>query len=204
MHLSAAEMNLLLEQARAGDRESCGQLLESVRPYLTLLARSQLGQRLQVKAEPADVVQETFIEALRDFSSFRGETPASFLAWLRTVLARNLANLVRHYQGTQKRDIRLEQQLSVALDHSSSHLEAALATPQSTPSEQAARAELTLKVANTLAQLPEDYRDVLVFRHLEELTFPQLAQRMGRTVDSVEKLWVRGLARLRQMLGEPP
>jgi RNA polymerase sigma-70 factor (ECF subfamily) len=192
----------LLERARAGDREACGQLLEMVRPYLTLLARAQIGQRLQGKAEPADVVQETFIEALRDLPGFRGDTPATFLAWLRQILARNLANLVRRYYGTQARDLHLEQQLSVALEQSSSSLQAALAAPQSTPSEQAATAELTLRVADTLARLPEDYRDVLVLRHLEELTFPQLAQRMGRTVDSVEKLWVRGLARLRQLLGE--
>jgi RNA polymerase sigma-70 factor (ECF subfamily) len=169
---------------------------------LTLLARAQIGQRLQGKADPADVVQETFIEALRDLPGFRGDTPGSFLAWLRQILARNLANLVRRYYGTQARDLHLEQQLSVALDHSSSALEAALAAPQSTPSEQVADAELTLRVADTLARLPDDYRDVLVLRHLEELTFPQLAQRMGRTVDSVEKLWVRGLARLRQLLGE--
>jgi RNA polymerase sigma-70 factor (ECF subfamily) len=204
MHLSASQIPPLLGRARAGDREARGLLLEAVRPYLTLLARAQIGQRLQGKAEAADVVQETFVEALRDLSSFRGETPAELLAWLRQVLAHNLANLVRRYYGTQARDVRLEQQLSVALDNSSSALGAALAAAQSTPSEQAARAEQALRVADTLARLPEDYRDVLVLRHLEELSFPQVAQRLGRTVDSVEKLWVRGLARLRQLLGEQP
>jgi RNA polymerase sigma-70 factor (ECF subfamily) len=202
--LSASQLPLLLEKARAGDWEACGQLLETARPYLTLLARAQIGQRLQGKAEPADVVQETFVEALRDFSSFRGVTPAELLAWLRQILAHNLANLVRRYYGTQARDVRLEQQLSVALDNSSSALNAALAAGQSTPSEQAIRAEQALLVADTLTRLPDDYREVLLLRHLEELTFPQVAQRLGRTVDSVEKLWVRGLARLRELLGAAP
>jgi RNA polymerase sigma-70 factor (ECF subfamily) len=195
---------LLLERARSGDREACGQLLELVRPYLTLLASIQIGQRLQGKADPADVVQETYLEALRDFHTFQGETPAELLAWLRQVLVHNLSNLLRRYYGTQARDVRLEQQLSAALDESSSALQGALAAAQSSPSEQAARAEQTIAVADTLSRLPEDYRAVLVLRHLEGLSFPEISQRLGRSVDSVEKLWVRGLARLRQSLGASP
>ncbi len=124
------------------------------------------------------------------------------MAWLRQILASSLSNLVRHYYGTQARDLRLEQQLSVALEQSSSALCLALAAKQSTPSEQVARAEQALHVAHTLTLLPPDYRDVLAYRELEGLSFPQVAQRLGRSVDSVEKLWVRGLARLRQLLGE--
>ena len=45
-------------------------------------------------------------------------------------------------------------------------------------------------------------REVIVLRHMEGLTFPQIAERMGRSVDSVEKLWLRGLTRLRQTIGE--
>ncbi len=191
-------------QARTGDREACGRLLEAVRPYLTLLARVSIGQRLQGKAEAADLVQETFTQALGDFHTFRGESPGEFLAWLRRILVCNLADLMRRFYGTQARDVRLEQQLSVALEQSSSSLAAALAAPQSSPSEQAVRAEQALHVAEKLAALPVHYRDVLLLREIEGVTFPEIAQRMNRTVDSVEKLWVRGLARLRLSLGEPP
>jgi RNA polymerase sigma-70 factor (ECF subfamily) len=60
------------------------------------------------------------------------------------------------------------------------------------------RGERGEAVLAALARLPEDYQAVLVMRHLEELTFPQIAQRMGRSLDSVEKLWLRGLARLKR------
>ena len=201
---SSSQVPHLLEQARSGDRDACGRLLEAVRPYLTLLARVSIGQRLQGKADAADLVQETFIQALRDFPSFRGETPAEFLAWLRRILVCNLADLLRRYYGTQARDVRLEEQLSVALEQSSSSLAVALTAGQSSPSEQAVRAEQALHVAEKLAALPPNYRDVLLLREIEGLTFPEIAQRMNRSVDSVEKLWVRGLARLRLSLGEPP
>jgi len=85
----------LLVHARAGDDEARGQLLETYRSYLTLLARVQLGRRLQGKVDPSDVVQEAFLEAHRDFRQFLGQTEAELLAWLRRVLATSLADQVR-------------------------------------------------------------------------------------------------------------
>jgi RNA polymerase sigma-70 factor (ECF subfamily) len=85
----------LLARARAGGPQALGPLLERYRPYLTVLARVQLGRRLRGKTDAADLVQETFLEAHRDFAGFRGATANEFQAWLRTVLARNLANTVR-------------------------------------------------------------------------------------------------------------
>ena len=75
--------------------------------------------------------------------------------------------------------------------------------PHSSPSQQAARREQSVLLANALAKLPPDYRETLVLRHLQGLTFPEISRRMGRSQDSVEKLWVRGLARLRQIMMEP-
>ena len=75
--------------------------------------------------------------------------------------------------------------------------------PQSSPSQQAVRREQGVLLADALDQLPEDYREVLVRRHLEGLPFPEVARRMGRSQDSIEKLWMRGLARLRQIMGDP-
>jgi RNA polymerase sigma-70 factor (ECF subfamily) len=191
----------LLGLARGGDTAALGRLLESYRNYLLLLARLQIDQRLQSKVDAADVVQETFLEAYRDFGQFQGTTEGQFLGWLRQVLASNLANLLRRYLGTQGRDVRLERQLAVDLDQSSSNLNLVLAAPQSTPSQQAARREQAVLLANALGLLPPDYREVIVLRNLQGLSFPEVAGRMGRTIDSVEKLWARGLAQLRRALG---
>jgi RNA polymerase sigma-70 factor, ECF subfamily len=198
---ATVDCGTLLAQARAGDVAARGALLEAHRPYLELLARVQLGRRLRAKTDAADVVQETFLEAHRDLPAFRGTTAAKFAAWLRQVLARNLANLVRHYYGTQARDPRLELELAADLDQSSQALGAVPIAPQSTPSRQAVRREDAVRVAAALDALPPDYRAVLVLRYVEGLNFPAVAERLGRSVDSVEKLWVRGLARLRRSMG---
>jgi RNA polymerase sigma-70 factor (ECF subfamily) len=106
--------------------------------------------------------------------------------------------------GTKRRDVRLEREMAAAVDHSSESLDRGLLARQSSPSERATRGEQAVLLANSLAQLPDDQQEVLVLRHLEELTFAEVAARMGRTVDSVKGLWTRGLDRLRRTLGDFP
>jgi RNA polymerase sigma-70 factor (ECF subfamily) len=195
---------VMLLEAKAGDGATLGRLLELYRRYLALLARVQIGHRLQGKVDASDIVQETFLEAHRNFPRFRGASEGEFVRWLRQILAANLADLLRRYLGTQGRDVRLEREIEDAFDRSSVLLDRGLVAPQSSPSQQAARREQAVLLADALEQLPDDYRDVLVLRHLEGLTFPQVSARMGRSLDSVEKLWMRGLARLRQIMGGAP
>jgi RNA polymerase sigma-70 factor (ECF subfamily) len=192
----------LLQEAQAGDAATLGRLLELYRRYLALLARVQIGRRLQGKVDASDLVQETFLEAHRNFARFRGTSEGELVRWLRQILAGNLADLLRRYLGTQGRDVRLEREIEAAFDHSSILLDRGLVAPQPSPSQQAVKREQAVLLADALAQLSDDYREVLVLRHLEGLSFPEVARRMGRTLDSVEKLWMRGLARLRQVAGE--
>ena len=199
-----ADPEQLLREARAGDVSVLGELLELYRRYLALLARVEIGRRLQGKVDASDLVQETFLEAHRNFARFRGTSEAQLVRWLRQILAANLANLLRRYLGTQGRDVCREHDLAAAFDRSSAVLDGGLVAPHSSPSQQAARREQSVRLADALAQLPDDYREVIVLRHLEGLTFPQAARRMGRSLDSVEKLWMRALARLRQSLGGTP
>src|SRR6266404_6272812 len=90
-----------LGMARSGDEEAHGELLAAYRPYLTLLAQTQISRRLQGKADAADLVQEAFLEAHRHFNGFRGQTDAEFSVWLRSILAGVIANHVRRYLRTK-------------------------------------------------------------------------------------------------------
>jgi RNA polymerase sigma-70 factor (ECF subfamily) len=192
----------LLRQARQGDSSALGQLVELYRGYLALLARMQISTRLQVKADPEDLVQETFLKAHRDFAQFRGTSEKEWVAWLRQILAYNLAHLVRRYHGSKRRDIKLERAMEEALDESSSALDRGLATPDTSPSKQAIRREQSVLLADALNQLPADYREVIILSHLQGQSFPEVARQMGRTLDSVKNMWARALAKLRRILGE--
>jgi RNA polymerase sigma-70 factor (ECF subfamily) len=189
----------LLRQAREGHNRALGRLLELYRSYLTLFARLQIDRRLQGKVDSSDLVQETCLQAQSVFDQFRGSTERELLAWLRRILVSRVAKLVRHYYGTEKRNAHLERQLDQELDQSS-QAAGDLALVQSSPSQRAARREAVVILADALEQLPEDYREVIVLRHFQQLSFPQLAQRMGRSEESIKKTWARALPALRHAL----
>jgi RNA polymerase sigma-70 factor (ECF subfamily) len=178
--------------------------LERHRSWLGLLARLQVDARFRAKFDASDIVQQTLLEAVRDWPKFRGETEAELAAWLRQILAHVLLHEVRRYGGAQRRDIGREVSLEEALAESSRRLGAALAAPGSSPSEQAGRHELELRLADALARLPADYAEIIVLRNVEGLSHEEAARRMGRGVGAVRMLWVRALARLRQELDVAP
>lgn len=192
----------LISRARHGNDDRLGQLLELYRRYLRLLARLQVDQRLQGKVDASDLVQDTLAEAHRDFAQFRGHTEPEFVAWLRAIVAANIANSVRRYLGTRCRDVRLERDLRADLNRSSGGLERVLIDSTVSPSEHAARRERAVLLADAVEQLPPDYREVIVLHHLRGRSIPDVARHMGRSVDSVQKLWARGLVSMRHLLKE--
>jgi RNA polymerase sigma-70 factor (ECF subfamily) len=194
----------LLRDARTAGGAALGRLLELYRNYLGLLARLEIGRRLRGKVDESDLVQETFLEAHRHFGRFRGTTEAELMSWLRQILAGVVANLLRRYYGTQRRDVRLERELADDLDRSSHALAGRLAARQSSPSQRAAQREQAVLLADALGRLPAAYQEVIILSHLEGLSFPEVARRMDRSVDSVKNLWARALAQLRRALRDEP
>jgi RNA polymerase sigma-70 factor (ECF subfamily) len=179
--------------------EQSGASLEGFREYLRLLARVHLDRRLQSKLDPSDVVQQTLLEAYQSLGQFRGQGPAQKAAWLRQILARNLANAVRDL-GRNKRDVQRERSLEAALENSSLRLEAWLAAEQSSPSQQAARREDVVRLAEALAQLPEPQREAILLRHIQDCPLADIAQQLNRSKAAVAGLLHRGLEQLRLLL----
>ena len=128
----------------------------------------------------------------------------TLLAWLRQILSTTLAGALRKHCATQRRDPRLERDLAEVLERSSAALDRALLSTRSTPSQQVAQREQAVIVANAMAALPAPYRKVLVLRHIEGLSFQDVAGRMDRSSDAVRSLWARALTCLRSTLGDPP
>ncbi len=170
--------------------------LDHFRDYLRLLARMQMDSRLQGKLDPSDLVQVTLMKAHQARAQFRGQSAAEQAAWLRQILARTLANAIRDL-GRAKRDVGLERSLEAGLENSSARLEAWLVAGDATPSEQAERNEQLLGLAETMAQLPEIQREVLLLRHCEGWSLDQISRHLGRSRAAVASLLRRGLKQLR-------
>ena len=173
--------------------------LERYRDYLHLLSRVGLDARLRALADSSDVVQQTLLRAHERIGQFKGTSEAEFLAWLRAILARQLADLARRAgQGHWEK----KQSLEAALEQSSARLASWLADEQPSPGEQAQQREQLLRLAEALARLPQDQRTAVELHHLEGYSVPEVGRRMGRSAGSVAGLLHRGLKALRAHLGE--
>jgi RNA polymerase sigma-70 factor (ECF subfamily) len=194
------DLRRLIASARRGDRAAQDELFVRYRNYLSLLARMSLSRRLRGKLDASDAVQDVFVNAHRSFTGFRGETPEELVAWFKQILANRLADANRRYVGNQRRDVGRERSLEQIVERSSAAL---LNLPAArSPSNGAQRREIGTVVANALARLKEDDREVIVLRSLEERDWPDVARRMDRTTDAVRSLWSRALQRLSEVLEE--
>jgi RNA polymerase sigma-70 factor, ECF subfamily len=175
--------------------------LERFRSYLLLLARVRLDRKLQAKLDASDVVQQTLLEAHQAIESCRADDVAAQAAWLRQILARNLANAVRDLTRT-KRDVRKERSLNADLGASADQLDGWMAAEQSSPSQKMERHERALRLAEALAQLPDTQRDAVVLRHFQGLSLAEIAEELDCTTAAVTGLLQRGLKNLRNSLAE--
>jgi RNA polymerase sigma-70 factor (ECF subfamily) len=186
----------------SGDRAaSPDEAFARARDYLRVLARVGLDPRLRSKVDESDVVQQSLLEAHRDWDQFRGTTEAERFAWLRQILARNLANLLRDYTRA-KRDVAREWRPDPAVEASSVRLERWLAADQTTPGTAAVREEEAARLALALAALPDNQREAIVLRNWHGLSVAEIATHLGTTADAVTGLLYRGMKALRARLGD--
>jgi RNA polymerase sigma-70 factor (ECF subfamily) len=188
-----------LAAAQAGSREALGQVLETFRAYLLLVADREMDPELRAKGGASDLVQETFLEAQRDFAQFHGTSVEELRAWLRRLLLNNVANFTRQYRQRAKRDI--DREVALEAGGSSHERGAGLAADILSPSGQAVAHEQAEALAQALQRLPPDYRQVLAWRHEEHHTFEEIGQRMERTANAARMLWLRAVERLQKEMG---
>jgi len=199
---AGSNVEQLLDDARQGQREPLGLLLQSYRNYLTILATTQLDRRLRRRMSASDLVQETMLAAHRDFGKFRGSSEREFLAWLRQSLIHCLHHAVETHVKAQRRDVRCEislDQLGFSLDRSAANFAQALADPGPSPSTPVRQRERAVALADQLAKLRPEYRDVIVLRNLQGLSFDEIAQRMDRKTGAVRMLWLRAIEKFKQV-----
>jgi RNA polymerase sigma-70 factor, ECF subfamily len=185
------------------DAAPTGRELEAFRDFLRLLARAGLDPRLQAKLDPSDIVQQTLLEAHRDLANFRGRTPEELRAWLRQVLARNLANALRDFRR-ERRDVGREQALDALAAQSSARVAMWLAADGSSPSAGLERQEDAARLAAALEELPPAQREAVVLRHLHGWSLHDIARHTGKSTTAVAGLIHRGLNRLRERLEGGP
>lgn len=198
-----SELRTLLHHAKQGGTAEQGKLLSLYSNYLKIMAQSQLDRRIRRRVSPSDLVQETLLEAHRDFSDFRGVTQGEFVGWLRRILVHNLIRATEKHLQADKRDVRREvyiHQLNASIEHSSSRFEHVLVAPLESPSSELGRHERMRMLADAIAELPAEHRQVIILRHIEGLPFSEIAEQLERSSGACRMLWLRGMDQLREKL----
>lgn len=189
----------LVDNAAAGDPLALEQLFARCLPRLRRLIALKAGSALR-HAELDDLVQEAYLEAVRQFPDYTYQGPDSFFRWLATVAMNRLANLQR-MAAAHKRDRRLERPLQG--DGStlvSGGVQPADAGPG--PRTLTAGMEAQARIDAALARLSVDDRDVILLARIEGLSLQEIADRLGRTRNAVALLLSRALRKLKAAMGE--
>lgn len=195
-YLLVSELNLLpieklLYDARGGCPRSLSVLLESCRDYLLSIANSELEPGLQGKVGASDLVQETFVAACQKFKKFRGQSEAELLGWLRKILLNQKSTTTRFYRFTDKRRVDLEVPLNGLAKTTSNHRN---------PLSELLRDENVDRLRKAIAQLSDDYRAAIELRSIEQLSFVEIGQQLGRSEEASRKLWGRAMIVLSELL----
>lgn len=185
----------ILTAAHAGSKDAVGEALDRCRLYLLEVARQALGPALRAKGGASDLVQETYLEAHRQFPNFEGDSEVQLRAWLRCLLMHKAAQLGRRYRCTRKRQLSREIPFGI-VDSVTAH-PSQFAARIPTPSVQVMADEQLSNLNEAVNRLPEDYRRVMIFRYQQGLSFEEVGQRLGRSADAARMLWVRALERLK-------
>jgi RNA polymerase sigma-70 factor (ECF subfamily) len=188
-----------LEQLRTRGKEAVAELFDRYRPKLMRMLALRLDSRVFGKVDGEDILQDAFVEAARRIRDYLDRPSVPFFIWLRQITAQALINTHRRYLGAQMRDVNREVAVyrTGSAGTSSAMLVAQLADSLTSPSQFAVRQETVAEMKAGLEELEETDREVLVLRHLEDLSNNEVAQVLGIDKYAASKRYLRALERLR-------
>lgn len=191
----------LIRKAANGDQQAAQTLLEHHRSRLRRLVSVRLDNRMQSRVDRSDVVQETIIEAARRLPEYLEREPIPFFAWLRQIATERLNKLHRRHVVAQKRSVTREVPNPAPGDRSSRLLARHLLASGTSPSGRVLEDERRKRLEAALDTLGDNDREVLILRHLEQLSVAEISAVLGISETAVKSRHFRAIHRLHELLG---
>ena len=195
----SAQTAQLLQEARAGRPGAADRLLDRHRDYVRRLIEVRLDPRLRSRLDPSDVVQEAQLEVVRRMDDYLDRRPMPFHLWVRKTAYERLLNARRDHGRRAKRSVDREQRLP---DRSSILLAHRLVHGGPSPSQHLEAKEVADRVSGAVAGLSEPDREVLLMRHVEDLSYDEIACLLEIEPAAARKRYGRALIRLQKVLAD--
>ncbi|MEM8910773.1 MAG: sigma-70 family RNA polymerase sigma factor [Planctomycetota bacterium] len=193
----------LLDGMREGCPDACASVFGHYRERLRRIIQFRLDHRLAGRVSDSDVLQETFIAAVKRLDHFSNQSEMPAFLWLRLLVGQQLIDLHRQHLQAEMRDVRKEVALQQGPSpHTSVAIAAQLVGKVTAASELMARAERIERLETALNDMDATDREVIALRHFEELSNVETAQVLQIETAAASKRYVRAMARLSQVMRE--
>lgn len=183
----------LLRRAKQGSEAALNLLYEQCAGRLLAYIRLRLGRELRAKLESRDILQATLLKSLTHLHELEGEERKSLMAWLARIAEHEIRDRADYHQR-QRRDAAREVGIG---DDPPIAAAARSALSQVILDEEAQQLEAALET------LTPAHREVILLRKFEELTFPEIARRLGKSDDACRMLFARAMTSLTMALQRP-
>jgi RNA polymerase sigma-70 factor (ECF subfamily) len=188
-----SDSTALVLRARAGSVDALNELYARYTRRLLGLIRIRMGQQLRGRLDSGDILQATLLRSFERIDQFEGEAGATFMSWLARI-AQNEMRDAADFHSRQRRAIGAAVPLEAAEQLVTGHVRSALS--QLIADQEAVRVEAAL------ACLEDAHREVILLRKYEELSWAEVAARMGRSQDACRMLFTRAIVALTLRLQE--
>jgi RNA polymerase sigma-70 factor, ECF subfamily len=191
----------LLDRAAEGDVAARAELLTRHRGRLRQMVAVHLDRRVAARVDPSDVVQDALLDAAQELPEYLVRRPIPFYPWLRQLAWERLVELHRRHIQAQRRSVQREEPRGFSLPHESAlDLADRLVARGSSPINQLVRQEQRERVRLALTELGARDQEILVLRHLEQLSIADIAAVLGIREGAVKTRLLRALMRFRELL----
>ncbi len=191
----------LLERAQNGDNAAFEELFQRHRAKLRRTIALRMDRRVSARVDASDVLQETYLEAFKRLPRYLQQQGMPFYLWLCWIAREKVLALHRRHLGADKRAVTHEAPVLPA-DSSATFVSVVIAGHETSPSQALAKAELGERLRLALGQLDDDERDLILWRHFEQLSARDMAQLLQISEAAASKRYIRAVERLRSILLE--
>lgn len=183
----------LIQRAKAGSSEAMNALFGRYGTKLLSLIRLRMGPVLRNQLESQDLLQQTMLKAFERMDQFGGAGEMSLMGWMGAIARNEIRDHVKYFHRGGR---------DVARDVPYEAVGDAVADQLRTEVSRLHLMARTQVLERAIESLEEHHREVLLLRRFEELTFPQIGERLGKSPDACRMLYTRAMAALTFKLQE--